>query len=102
MPTLNLASLFPLQGWISTMVRPSAAYVVTLALVTYTAHWAGLVFYRLFLHPLQKVPGPKVAAATGWYEFYHDVILDGHYIKEYPRLHEKYGRLYLESFHSHY
>uniref|UniRef100_A0A0D2XPL1 Uncharacterized protein n=1 Tax=Fusarium oxysporum (strain Fo5176) TaxID=660025 RepID=A0A0D2XPL1_FUSOF len=38
-----------------------------------------------------NVPGPKVAAATSWYEFYQDVILDGHYIKDYPRLHERYG-----------
>ncbi|KAK2484730.1 hypothetical protein H9L39_02710 [Fusarium oxysporum f. sp. albedinis] len=38
-----------------------------------------------------NVPGPKVAAATSWYEFYQDVILDGHYIKDYPRLHKKYG-----------
>ncbi|KAK7753073.1 hypothetical protein SLS62_005023 [Diatrype stigma] len=50
-----------------------------------------LGIYRLFLHPLRKVPGPWYAAVSYWYEFYHDVIRDGHYVKEYPRLHEKYG-----------
>ncbi|KAF5673736.1 trichodiene oxygenase [Fusarium denticulatum] len=54
-------------------------------------YWLCLVFYRLFLHPLRNVPGPKIAAATSWYEFYQDVILDGNYIKDYPRVHEKYG-----------
>ncbi|KAF9879564.1 elymoclavine monooxygenase [Colletotrichum karsti] len=51
----------------------------------------GLVTYRLFFHPLRNIPGPWYAAATGWYEFYQDVILDGHFVKEYPGLHSKYG-----------
>ena len=56
---------------------------------------AGLVFYRLYLHPLRKIPGPKIAAATYWCEFYQDVILDGNYVKEYPRLHAKYGKSHI-------
>ncbi|KXH37991.1 hypothetical protein CSAL01_07922 [Colletotrichum salicis] len=51
----------------------------------------GGVFYRLFFHPLRKIPGPWYAAATYWYEFYQDVILNGNYVKEYPDLHAKYG-----------
>ncbi|KAL0940514.1 elymoclavine monooxygenase [Colletotrichum truncatum] len=51
----------------------------------------GLVIYRLLFHPLRNIPGPWYAAATYWYEFYQDVILDGHYIKDYPKLHAKYG-----------
>lgn len=50
-----------------------------------------LVIYRLFFHPLRKIPGPWYAAATSWYEFYQDVVLGGNYVKEYPRLHAKYG-----------
>ncbi|KAK1705414.1 cytochrome P450 [Colletotrichum lupini] len=49
------------------------------------------VLYRIFFHPLRKIPGPWYAAATYWYEFYQDVILNGNYIKEYPDLHAKYG-----------
>ena len=33
-----------------------------------------------------------LAAATSWYEFYQDVVLVGHYVKEYPNLHAQYGQ----------
>ena len=55
-----------------------------------------LVIQRLFFHPLRKIPGPWIAAATSWYEFYQDVILGGHYVKEYPNMHAKYGSFDLE------
>lgn len=67
--------------------------LLILSIVAFIGYWLCLVFYRLFLHPLRNVPGPRIAAATGWYEFYQDVILDGHYMKEYPAMHEKYGGL---------
>lgn len=49
------------------------------------------VVSRLYFHPLSKFGGPKIAALTRWYEFYHDVICDGTYVKYYPELHLKYG-----------
>lgn len=51
---------------------------------------AGVV-YRLYFSPLSKFPGPKIAAATYWYEFYYDAILRGRYIFKIKELHEKYG-----------
>lgn len=62
---------------------------VVVALLLYSSI---LVIYRLFFHPLRKIPGPWLAAATNWYEFYQDVILVGHYVKEYPNIHAKYGQ----------
>ncbi|KAL3465633.1 cytochrome P450 [Aspergillus heterothallicus] len=47
--------------------------------------------YRLYFHPLSKVPGPKLAAASHIVEFYYDVILGGMYCWELKRMHEKYG-----------
>ncbi|KAF2137173.1 uncharacterized protein K452DRAFT_291838 [Aplosporella prunicola CBS 121167] len=50
-----------------------------------------LVTYRVFFHPLSKFPGPRLAAATYWYETYHDVWHKGDYTSQIGRLHEKYG-----------
>ena len=53
-----------------------------------------LTGYRLFFHPLARFPGPWLAGATYWYEFYHDLIAgpypgQGAYNTE--RLHQQYG-----------
>ncbi|KAJ5663377.1 hypothetical protein N7507_004108 [Penicillium longicatenatum] len=47
--------------------------------------------YRLYFHPLSKIPGPKLAAATSAYIFYFNVIKQGTFIWELERLHEVYG-----------
>ena len=51
----------------------------------------GLAVYRLLLSPLAGFPGPKIAAATGWYEFYYDFWRNGKYIFEIEKMHQKYG-----------
>ncbi|KAG2417839.1 hypothetical protein HFD88_000938 [Aspergillus terreus] len=40
--------------------------------------------YRLYFHPLSKIPGPRLTAATHLYEFYYDVIL-GPIVRINPR-----------------
>lgn len=47
--------------------------------------------YRLYFSPLAKVPGPKLAALTLWYEFYHDFIRKGQYLWVIGEMHAKYG-----------
>ncbi|EAT85300.2 hypothetical protein SNOG_07834 [Parastagonospora nodorum SN15] len=42
-------------------------------------------------HPLSKIPGPKLAAATYIPEFWHDVVRFGCYSKEIRKMHEEYG-----------
>jgi hypothetical protein len=53
----------------------------------------GLVVYRLFLHPLAKFPGPKIAAVSTLYEAYFEIVLKGQYSMEISRLHDVYGVL---------
>lgn len=62
----------------------------TLATSTFV-YFASLVFYRLFLHPLAKFPGPKLAAVTRHYEGYHDVVRNGQYTFRIAEMHERYG-----------
>jgi hypothetical protein len=52
---------------------------------------ACLVVYRLFLHPLSKIPGPKLAAVSRLYDFYYDCILGGQFAFKIEELHQKYG-----------
>ena len=59
-----------------------------------------LIFYliwvavdRLYLCPIARFPGPKLAALTFWYEFYHDVIRPGQYTWEIVKMHEQYGKI---------
>jgi hypothetical protein len=51
------------------------------------------VLYRLLLSPIAKFPGPKLAAATGFYEFYFNFFKNGKYVFEIERLHNIYGML---------
>lgn len=50
-----------------------------------------LAIYRLYLHPLAKFPGPKLAALSRWYEFYYNVIRGGLFWREIEKMHEQYG-----------
>jgi cytochrome P450 len=64
------------------------------AIAVAVATWlVGSAVYRLYLSPIAKFPGPKLAALTYWYEFYYDVIKDGggKYTRKIEELHEIYG-----------
>lgn len=71
----------------------TSAPILCLALLA--ALWAscvvGVVIYRIFLHPLAHLPGPKIAAATFLYEIAWDYFGDGAYLYEIEKMHKKYG-----------
>ena len=54
---------------------------------------AGLAIYRLYLSPLAKFPGPKLAALTQWVETYYELKHPGgQFIWVYQKWHEQYGQ----------
>ncbi|TGJ82761.1 hypothetical protein E0Z10_g6001 [Xylaria hypoxylon] len=79
----------PLIADLLSRISPAAA--MSTSLLAFGAYLVGLVIYRLYFHPLAAFPGPKLAAATGWYEFYFQYWLDGQYIFETERMVKKYG-----------
>ena len=67
--------------------------VISYAVIVSLLYVGSLVIYRIFLSPLANVPGPILAAASGWYEFYFDCILKAQMSNNIDRLHELYGRV---------
>ena len=51
-----------------------------------------VVFYRLIMDPLARVPGPKLAAVTGCYEMYYGLVEKARFPWKIVELHEQYGK----------
>ena len=50
-----------------------------------------LAIYRIYFHPLARFPGPTLAIATYWYEFYYEIIQGARYTWKLEALHKQYG-----------
>lgn len=57
---------------------------------TFVLYWVVLVIYRIWLHPLAKLPGPKLLAATGM-PFLYENSISGTFSARLKKLHRKYG-----------
>ena len=51
-----------------------------------------LVVYRLYVSPLAKFPGKKLAVSTMWYEFYYQAVKGGQYPWVIQKMHEEHGK----------
>ena len=58
-----------------------------------TIRQVGIVIYRLYFHPLARFPGPRLAAASTFYELYQDyfVGIGGQFCFKLDKLHGEYG-----------
>ena len=64
-------------------------------LITFLIYTILLVIYRVYFSPIAKFPGPKLASATVWYEFYYQIVKNGQWGNQVEKLHEKYGMFFL-------
>ena len=74
-------------------------YLWVVGLTSLALYFLCLAIFRLYLSPIAKFPGPKLAALTLWYEFYHDVVRGGQYLWKIRELHDIYGRQIWSSLH---
>ena len=74
---------------ISSPILLITAYTITFLLLRQIS----LIIYRIYFSPLSHIPGPKLAAASIWYQFYYDVIKRGRFLWEIERMHKVYGNL---------
>ena len=67
------------------------AYAMLSALGVTVLYLASQVVHRLFLSPLRSVPGPKLAALSGCYEMYYDLVQKARFPWKLIDLHQQYG-----------
>lgn len=79
------------EGRFEDIDRAEVTAVIFVGFALYSAYVFGLVFYRLYLHPLARFPGYKICAASEWYEFYCYIVKGGQWGNEIRKMHEKYG-----------
>ncbi|KAI0205620.1 cytochrome P450 [Astrocystis sublimbata] len=66
-------------------------HIILLLIISTFCYGSMLVVYRIWLSPLASFPGPLLAGATHWYEFYYNVVHTGKYYEKIRELHLKYG-----------
>lgn len=75
------------MGLLTFFTWHNAAYAALILL----AWLSGTVVYRLFFHPLAKVPGPSWAAVSRLYLLYYNSMKNGTLYLQIEKLHEIYG-----------
>lgn len=69
----------------------SEGTILTALFAVWISYLVSLALFRLYLSPLSKFPGPKLAAFSTWYEAYYEIVLSGHYSHKINELHDLYG-----------
>ncbi|KAL8935395.1 MAG: hypothetical protein Q9211_004721 [Gyalolechia sp. 1 TL-2023] len=80
-----------LEGTVNLLLWSAVVKLLVISIASIVVYTAALSLYRLVFSPLAGFPGPKIAAVTGWYEFYHDVFHSGTYIFRVEEMHQRYG-----------
>lgn len=73
------------------LLEPFINHWIVCLVTIFLVYQIALLVYRLWICPLARFPGPRLAAASLWYEFYYDVWLEGQYTFKIRELHKIYG-----------
>lgn len=84
--SLDMAILSTLASYVPTSFQDGRLLVGAMILFMISG-----AFSRLYLHPLARFPGPLLAALTGYYQTYFDIVKGGELIPQLQKLHERYG-----------
>lgn len=88
------------MGFFQALLLPGIGLqVLATVVILLTVSYSFLLVYRVYLHPLSKIPGPKIAAATSWYDFYYQCIKKGggQFTWKIAEMHDHYGEIPLHS-----
>lgn len=77
------------------VIQYSILTIFWLPIAAAALYGAALAIYRLFLSPLAKFPGPKLAALTRKYESYYEAYQNYEYLWKIKELHKQYGELFI-------
>jgi hypothetical protein len=77
-------------SWLSEATSRPMISMLLLGFLATVAYGVFTVVSRLFLHPLAKFPGPRLAGATGLWKAYFQCTKS--FTHELIKLHEVYGR----------
>jgi hypothetical protein len=75
-----------LQGYPAPVILLGAFGLYLVGKLLYTT------IYNLYFHPLAKIPGPKIAAATYLYQTYYSLVGGSRFYIQIKKLHEIYGK----------
>jgi predicted membrane channel-forming protein YqfA (hemolysin III family) len=70
---------------------PPIAFIAYISILT-LAYLFGVIFYRMHFHPLSQFPGPRLAAVSSLWEFWHDIMQGGTFLHTISKTHKKYGK----------
>lgn len=66
-------------------------HVAAAAALLYALYYLGVIIYRLYFHPLAKIPGARLGTVTWLREAYYQVWCAGRFPMQYLEDHKKYG-----------
>ena len=80
------------KDWATMESQVSLSLIVGAASVAFLLWKVWQWIFNIYFHPLSKFPGPPVAAATGWWKTYIELVKQQSMVDYIAKLHEIHGK----------